>query len=309
MSVVALRGLTNERGEFLITTLPVMDLTVSTSSTGSTLPHFASGNGWTTQVVLVNPTDAAISGSIQFSGPAGQDATVTANGIISSSFLYSIPRRGSFKLTTATGAAFASGAVHVVPSFGSVAPGSLVIFSFRPANVTVSEAGVPSSEGTAFRMYVEASGIANTVGSIQSGIALANPTAVTATVSVELTTMDGISTGRIATLNIPPNGQIAKFLNEIYPDMPLPFAGLLRITTTSSRLAVVGLRSRYNERGDFLITTTPPANESVPVTNAELDFPHIINGTGLTTQIVLFSGATAQSSPAAFSFFLPTENL
>jgi hypothetical protein len=58
---------------------------------------------------------------------------------------------------------------------------------------------------------------------------------------------------------------------------------------------VVGLRGRYNERGDFLITTTPPATESTsPSTSVSL-FPHIVDGGGYTTQFILFDGAATGS--------------
>ena len=67
ISVVALRGFTNKRGDFLITTLPVAPLS-STSTDTIYFPHFADGDGWTTQVVLVNPTDSTISGNIEFLG-------------------------------------------------------------------------------------------------------------------------------------------------------------------------------------------------------------------------------------------------
>jgi hypothetical protein len=205
-------------------------------------------------------------------------------------------------LTTASGASLASGAVHVLPNSGSVTPGSLVIFSYKPAGVTLSEAGVPSVEGTSFRMYVELSGVSNTIGSIQTGVAIANPTSVATTVNFELTRMDGSSIGLSGNATIPANGQTAKFLNEIFPRIPSPFAGILRISTTDTRLAVVGLRTRYNERGDFLITTTPPTDEAATASTGELDFPHVINGTGMTTQIVLFSGVAGQSSSGTVLF-------
>jgi len=67
--VIAIRGLTNERGEFLITTLPVADVNVAPTA-GFLFPHYADGGGWTTQVVLVNTTDSTISGSVEFLGTA-----------------------------------------------------------------------------------------------------------------------------------------------------------------------------------------------------------------------------------------------
>src|SRR5262249_36270196 len=71
LGVIALRGRTNQRGEFLMTTLPVVDLTQPASTDPVFFPHYADGGGWSTQVSLVNPSDVSISGSVQFFGPGG----------------------------------------------------------------------------------------------------------------------------------------------------------------------------------------------------------------------------------------------
>ncbi len=74
--------------------------------------------------------------------------------------------------------------------------------------------------------------------------------------------------------------------------------------STSVPISVVGLRIRYNERpGEFLMTTTPPTDENTATTNAEFDFPHILNGGGYTTQFVLFSGAAGQTSAGNLNFY------
>ena len=104
------------------------------------------------------------------------------------------------------------------------------------------------------------------------------------------------------TLQLPGNGQIPKFVHELFT-LTFPFRGILRITGGGgSGLSVVGLRGRYNERGDFLITTTPPSNEGASASAAELLFPHIVNGGGYTTQFVLFSGTTGQTSAGTLRF-------
>jgi len=68
-------------------------------------------------------------------------------------------------------------------------------------------------------------------------------------------------------------------------------------------IAVTGLRGRYNERGDFLITTTLAAGEnSLPTQSSELLFPHFALGAGYETQFVLFS-PRPQSSSGRMYFF------
>jgi len=304
VSVIALRGLTNERNEFLISTLPVINTVTAPVTSQIVLPHFADGTGWTTSVLLVNPTDAAITGTVQFLNQNGTATQMTANGTTATSFPYSIPRRSSIKLSTAgSSAGIQSGSVWVTPDAGENAPAALSLFSYKQAQFTVSEAGVLPFAGTGFRMYTEVSGFPGDIGSVQAGIAIANTSSAAATVNFELFQQDGSSSGLVSSLVIPAKGQIVKFLSDIFPSLLPPFRGVLRMTTMSSQLAVVGLRTRYNERSDFLITTTPPAIEATPSTSAEFDFPHIVNGGGYTTQFILFGGTPGQSPSGTLKFF------
>lgn len=293
VAVVALRGLTNERGEFLMSTLPVVDTTAVPTTGTVTVPHFADGGGWITQVLLVNPTEEPVTGSLRFLNASGTATNVTVGSQTASSFNYSVPRRSSQKISTAgLGAATASGSIRIEPAGGGAAPVPLIVFSYRPGGITVSEAGLPVATSNAFRVYVESA------ASMDSGIAVANTSSASGTVTFDITDLSGAPVVGIlpATVTLAAFGQTAKFLSDIFPALPKPFKGALRITTTSSGLSVVGLRTRVNERGDFLITTTPPANENNPSTTAELFFPQVADGAGYTTQFILFSGTAGQST-------------
>jgi hypothetical protein len=70
-------------------------------------------------------------------------------------------------------------------------------------------------------------------------------------------------------------------------------------------LSVVSLRLRYNERGELLITTTPPSNEGDNPPTTEVLFPDLVNGGGFTTQFILFSGSAGQVSTGTVSFLQP----
>ena len=165
VAVIALRGFVNERSEFLMTTLPVAPIAVPTTGTVY-FPHFAAGGGWTTQVILVNPTHALISGNVQFVSSGSQTeaaapATLTlADGRNGSTFSYAIPPRSATRLRTSNPAGpLEVGSVRAVPDPGQPAPSGVSIFAFQKDGMTVSEAGVPAStSGAAFRVYVEASG-------------------------------------------------------------------------------------------------------------------------------------------------------
>jgi hypothetical protein len=297
VSVIALRGLTNERGEFLITTLPVADLSVPASQNTLQFSHYADGGGWTTQVGLVNPSDAVLTGAVQFRDPSGHPG---------SSVAYSIPPRSSQKLrTTGASASVLTGSVRVVPSDGSASPSGFAIFSFKNGGVTVAEAGVPDvPAAAAFRLYAEASGASFQPGSIQTGVAVSNPSSSPAAVTFELNNIDGSSTGLAGTVTVPGNGQTSMFLNQIqgFTSLQLPFRGVLSLSSPTF-ISVLGLRGRTNERSDFLVTTTMPINEAATASTTQLFFPHFADAGGYTTQFILFSGVAGQSSSGMLQLF------
>jgi hypothetical protein len=314
VSLIALRLFTSERnnGDSLLTTLPVIDLSVPTTSGTVYLPHFADGtDGFKTQVILVNPSDSAITGTIRFFNPGSAAATaspitIAANGEASATFTYTIPGQSSYKLLTdGMSPGTVTGSVRITPATG-VAPTALAVFSFKPGEVTLAEAGVQGVVGSAFRIYAEENTPTAGVGAIQTGFAAANLSAAPSTVNLELFNLDGTSTGFADSVTIPGNGQIAGFLHDVFPTLMFPFQGILCIGGGESvGLSVVSLRLRYNERGELLITTTPPSNEGDNPPTTEVLFPDLVNGGGFTTQFILFSGSAGQVSTGTVSFLQP----
>ena len=80
-------------------------------------------------------------------------------------------------------------------------------------------------------------------------------------------------------------------VKDLLPQLPSSFKGILKITAPSP-VTVVGLRARYNKRGDLLVSNTPPFDESV-ASRTELHFPYFINGGGYSTQLILLSTGSA----------------
>jgi len=288
VSAIALRGLVNKRSEFLMTTLPVADLDELSTAT-TFFPLVSDGGGWSTQFALVNPSDDRITGTISYFGQT------TA---------YSIAPRSSYTVTTANNIAqITVGPAQVTPDLGNVAPVGVGIFSFKITGITVSQAGVPSmSIGNAFRMYAEVA------GSSRTGIAIQNTGATTANVRLELSRLDGTRLSLAGSLEIPAFGQRSLFLNEIQglESIPNPFQGIVRISTTNQgTISVVGLQGRTNERGDFLITTTPAIDENA-ATHSQIVFPQAVNGGGYRTQFVSFSGTPAEPASGDLRLFSQT---
>src|SRR5262249_30716223 len=80
VAVTALRTLTNQRNEFIMTTLPVF--TEVDSGSLAVLPHFAVGGGWTTKLALVNPTNSVLKGRAEFMSPGSQDSAAAPIAVI-----------------------------------------------------------------------------------------------------------------------------------------------------------------------------------------------------------------------------------
>jgi hypothetical protein len=158
--------------------------------------------------------------------------------------------------------------------------------------------------GTAFRVYVESSGSNGQPGNIQSGIAVTNNSTAPATITFELTNMDGSTAGVPVSRDLPGLGHLAQFLAEFFPGLPDSFKGILRISTASSAgVSVVGLRGEYNERAEFLMSTTPPISEMHSSVGRELMLPHLVDGGGYTTEFIVFNGAGAQLSTGSLLLF------
>ena len=319
IAVIALRGLTNRDGEFLMTTLPVAPLatpltpfTTDTAYRGTVyFPHFADGGGWATQVILVNPTVRTITGTVRFLDQ-GSATTAAApavrtleDGRTGSSFEYSIPPNGSYRIVTSNpSGGVAVGSVRAIPDNGHRAPSGLVIFSFASAGKTVLEAGVPAlAAGSAFRVYVESSGMSEQIGSIRTGLAITNAADTANTVTLEVTGLDGTLAAPPAPLTLPPLGQVSRFIDEFFDSLPPNFSGVLWVTSTAN-VAVVGMRLRYNDRGELKMTTTPPTIETDPPTMADRYFAHIVDSGGWSTQFILFSGTAGETSSGTLNIVL-----
>jgi hypothetical protein len=85
---------------------------------------------------------------------------------------------------------------------------------------------------------------------------------------------------------------MAKFLNEVpgLQSVPSSFRGVLHISSDTA-ISAIGLRTRYNERGDFLISTTPAIADNAPPSADEFVFPQVVSGSGYTTDFILVNSA------------------
>jgi hypothetical protein len=277
------------------------------------LAHWADGDGWNTEVILVNPFNESLAGFLQFYDEGTEViAQVVDFGTSGQTlFPYSIPPNSSRKIQTpGSGASLQSGSIRISPTAGARRPTGLVIFSLKKDGITVAQGGVPPVRpSTSFRLYVETSGdfVGALPGSIQTGVAVANASSAPAVVVVETWNHDGTQRKEVGVMTVPGNGHVAAFLNQfpVLDSLPSSFSGTIRLSTSSPNgIYVVGLRGRYNERGDFIFTTVAPLDDARPSATATDPpvFAHWIFGGNFTTQFVLLSSAR-NASAGLLQFF------
>ena len=317
VAVIALRGVTNQAGEWLGTTLPVTPLLPlpspspfpGTSTDPVVFPHFADGQGWDTQVILVNPTRQPIAGTLEFLGPDAAPLTVTLDdGRMGASFPYSIAANSAWRVVTANPAdRTASGSVRATPASGLprvAAPSGLLVYSFTAGGKTVSQVGMPAlPSSTAFRVPIAAAGQPGQPGSIRTVLAVANTADAASTVSLEITRPDGSLLPPPASLALPPGGQTARLLDQVF-DLPEDFSsGLLRVSASNGEVSVAALRFRVNRRGELKTTTIWPRDENAPATSQDRYFAHLADSGGWTTELILFSGTAGETGSGTLSLF------
>jgi len=202
---------------------------------------------------------------------------------------------------TGEGSNVGTGSVKLTATDNTVAPAGLGIFSFASNGITVSEASVPiEAQSSAFRLYVESYNTPETGEYLQSAIALANPTSYSVLANIELRSADE-SVLLNGSVTIPAGGQIAQFVKELIPETPEGFNGVLRVTTTKP-VAAIGLRLKKNERGDYLMSTTPSVSESTDSSNPQWFIPYVVTGNGYSTEFMIFSRKPGQFTAGSLIF-------
>jgi len=301
VAVAAFRSFTGGGTRLLVTPLPISNSGGGSQNTPVTVPQFADSLGWTTQIVLVNPTEDPMSGEIRFFRTTGLDRPgepieVGLQEGAGSVFQYEIPGRSAKRFsTTGLGESLMTGYVDVVAASGSNTPDAFALATFTFNGVTTTDSTIEALRpGSDFRIYAEASGNFNQLESLSTrpGVAIANPSDQDATVRLELTDLNGNAVGSPATFTLPRRGHIARFLHELdgFQNMPVPFKGLLRVRALppGPGIVVVGVRGRFNEFQNFLLTATGPIKSNAG-SGSIVVFPHLVNGGGFATQLILVS--------------------
>jgi hypothetical protein len=300
VSLLALRLTINQRGDLLLTSTPIADLTKGAPREELAFPQIADGGGYQTTLLLMNTSNAVESGIVRFYGNTGTPLLVsmTNAGSADSSFSYSIPPGGLLRLVSDGSPSDVNvGWARLVPDAGTNAPASAATFSFAQSGTTVTETGIPATTGTTHaRIYVDKSGGHDT------GLAVANPGNTNLRITAKAYQTDGVTPAGNGpgTLDLARYGHDARFVGQLIAGLPDGFTGVLDLSS-STPFSALTLRCLMNGRGDFLITVFPVADVNQPPP-APLIFPQIAEGGGYQTQIVLLDTSGAASAVTVIYF-------
>jgi len=165
---------------------------------------------------------------------------------------------------------------------GNRVPVASALFAYRnSADVLISEAAVGGTEPIrSGRIFVDEAGT-------QTGIALANPSSESATITLILRSDAGVETAR-QPLTLLAGEHRSRYVSQLIANPPPNFVGTLTFESTQP-LAAVALRESRNAYAEPLYSTLPVVDVAAPPAAAPVVFPHIAIGGGYSTQIVLIN--------------------
>jgi hypothetical protein len=295
---VGLRLTVNQRGETLLSTIPVVTFD-EVSVVSSWLPQVVNGAGYATSIILMNVENRPKTGAIRFRDDSGQPVEVTLlDGRTNSSFDYSVPAGGVAVFETMeSGTEIQTGSVEVDGVTVS-APIAAGIIRFVQNGVLVTEAGSAGvREVNRGALYIDASRGHNT------GLAIVNTREEPVTVTFSARKADGSLVDAAPLVKLPPHGHLSRFVNELVPSWPTNATGLLQIDVSGSSIAPLTLRTLLNERGEFLLTTFPFIRGDMPYLPPYpfLVFPQFVDGGGYQTELVFIHWSSGLPTPATLA--------
>jgi len=294
LSVVALRLTVNQRGETLMTSTPIADLTKPLAAGPVFFPQFVDGSGYISSISLMNTSNLGMSGTMEVFNDSGSPLSVRPlGGAAGSTFTYAIPPGGStFFETDGSSSGLSAGWVRLTPDPGSPTPLGAGLFRLTQNGVAITESGVPAAVPTRLaRIYIDKS-----LGH-DTGLAIVNPGSGPLNVTVKAFQTDGATQagGGTQSIDLSARGHQARFVGQMISGLPDEFTGVLEISSPAPYVALT-LRSLYNSRGDFLLTTLPIADLNEPAPSPII-FPQIADGGGYTTELILLSsGGSARTT-------------
>jgi hypothetical protein len=298
LGALALRGTTNDEGQFIMTSIPAAGDDAQVPDRAGAFPQVADGGGYQTEWLMLNPFETPLSGKVSFRRSDGSVWPLTIQGAAAAEIGYSIPAHGLVRWTSSGSAPDTSaGYCLLVPDTAQEAPAGGAVIRYLPGGRLRSETGLP------FLTLSANAGSYWEVGpDFDTGIALVNASDREQPINLLLYLRDGGEQVLQAQVTVAAWGHTAKFVTQLFSNLPAASRGYLRISADSP-FGFLPLRMRTTPRGvlfSSLLLGTPAGG-------ADWIFPQVVHGSGYRSQFIIVNPGDSFSS-GRMSFFDPAGN-
>lgn len=316
LAAITLRESQNILDEPIYSALPVADLSTPGLAGSMVFPQIGAGGALSTQLVLINRGSQRISGLIKLFGSDGAPLPMEVNTdlatagrccfpapaalqttVAASEFPYQIEPDGIYRAQLSSASGPAVGYAIATVEQGNTAPAGSAIFQFKSNDRVITESGVAAAASTTrARIFVD-----NTRA--RTGLAIASADNPQTTVTFDLIERSGDSLQQTTRI-LPSRGHLSIFVDELFPDLPANFSGLLEITSPLP-LAATTLRLSINQRNQPILTTLPIADLIRPILATSFIFPQVGFGSGYSTSLVFINADKTRVLTGIVSFLRP----
>jgi hypothetical protein len=234
-------------------------------------------------LILVNPSSTqTAAGTVTLLDSTGKPPSVKINGSAGSGrFNFTIPPKGASFYTSEAVGDPVTGSVRVN---STIPVGGTVVFA-GDIGIAGVEAGQPSSD---FFIPVES----NTDSGVKTAVALSNPGTSAPTVTLTLRNSDGTLAAKgSVTVSLLINGQLARFIEEIFQDSGIDFSQFRGTLEVSSPVPLNGLALRVSP-AELATLPVTPANPP----NNPLYFAQFGNGQGISSTLILINPSPTKAT-------------
>ena len=283
LGITALRRTVNGRGEAVLTPAPIAR--TAEPAGPALLPHFVSGGGHESRIVLINPTDAPMEGAVRLYDSSGSRAPL---GTPSDVAYYRIPPHASRTVASdGSGPAPREGYAGIEPRAGGV-PHAAVLIRRGGDGGFVNESIVRGIDATNLRYGIDLNPTPLRHGDIDTLIVAVNGGAGPVSVELRLDGRPGprldLAAGERRTVStLAAFGAGAKGVLELRGSAPVTVTARRRVTAV---------------RGGVVESELPPLSPGGV-------FPYVPNGGGISTEFRL-ANASAEPAAGQLRFLLPS---
>jgi hypothetical protein len=262
----------------------------------SVIPYLSAGDGWVSEIVLVNPAQRDTVGKIVYTIADSQSAGRVENGVLE----YSIPAQGVQRFRIAGEEKPGIGYAVLQPGDSATIPLASVLLLRAEGRADADDALVEAlAPGSVQTLYVERTDFLST------DVVMTNPSDKEVVVRLKLSELDKGQDSADRWLTLPASGMLSVSVDELAnnPFRPKSFQGVLRIVTApGSPITAVSVRRSADSTNPVIYSLLPPMEAFPRLEQKSVVLPQIVDSGGYISHLV-FVNTSQNDSAVALDFF------